>query len=98
MYRLHVPLLAVVLSSTVVNAQGTANDYLRADSLSARVRGKLVNAVTQTNWIGKTHFVWYQKTTPAGNAYMLVNAESAEKAPAFDHSRLAATLSTTLKR
>jgi dipeptidyl aminopeptidase/acylaminoacyl peptidase len=96
--RLPLTLVSLLLVATAVNAQGTASDYLRADSLSARVRGKLVNAVNQTNWIGKTDFVWYRKATPAGSAYLLVNAETVEKTPAFDQSRIAATLTATLKR
>ena len=87
-----------VLCTSAVAAQGTAADYLRADSLGARYQGTIVNSVNQTNWIGRTSWVWYRKTTGTGTAYMLVDAASKAKQAAFDQARLAAALSTALKR
>ena len=97
-HRTPLGLAAVVLAVTSARAQGTRADYTRADSLAARVRGKIVNAVNQTNWIGGTAYVWYRKTTPTGTAYILVNADSALKRPAFDQLRLAQSLTAALKR
>ena len=54
-----------------------------------RVRGKIVNAVNQTSWIGSTPWVWYRKTTPTGTAFVLVDAEHRQKRDAFDQARLA---------
>ena len=97
--RLFVTLLASsAILSTTATGQGTPADYLRADSLAARVRGKIVNAVNQTNWIGRTSYVWYRKTTSTGTAYLVVNADNAEKQPAFDQVRLASALASYLKR
>ncbi len=89
--------LLALVSSTAF-AQGTPGEYMRADSLPARVRGKIINQVNATNWVGKTSYVWYRKSTGTGNAYVMVNAETGEKLPAFDHARLAQSLSLTLKR
>jgi dipeptidyl aminopeptidase/acylaminoacyl peptidase len=91
-------LLSLLVAAQSVMAQGSAAEYLSADSLPARVRGKVVNSVNQSNWIGKTNFVWYRKSTPTGNAYVVVNAENADKQPAFDQMRLAQALTSTLKR
>ena len=98
MRRARFAFVVLALSPVVADAQGSAADYRRADSLAARVRGTIVNTVNQTNWIGRTSLVWYRKTTATGTAYVVVNAESAEKTPAFDQAQLAQALTTLLKR
>ena len=47
MHRLPLGLAALVLASTSALAQGTRADFTRADSLAARVRGTIINAVNQ---------------------------------------------------
>ena len=79
-------------------AQGTPADYARAESLMDRYRGTIVNAVNQTNWIGRTPWLWYRRTTAAGTAFMLVNADSNQRVPAFDQTRLAGAISSAVKR
>jgi dipeptidyl aminopeptidase/acylaminoacyl peptidase len=79
-------------------AQGGPADYARAESLATRIRGRIVDAVNQTNWIGRTPWVWYRKTTPTGTAYLLLDAEHQQKAPAFDQARLAQALSGAMRR
>ncbi len=91
-------LAASAILSTAAHAQGSPADYLRADSLASRLRGKIVGAVNQTNWIGRSSYIWYRKTTPTGSTYLLVNADNAEKLPAFDQARLAQALTAALKR
>jgi hypothetical protein len=90
--RITLALATTVLLSATGWAQGTPADYARAESLMERYRGTVVNAVNQTNWIGRTSWLWYRKTTPTGTAYMLVNADSNQKQPAFDQARLAQSL------
>ncbi len=96
--RQTIQVIALLAFGGSLFAQGTADDYARADSIAARMQRKIVNAVNQTNWIGRSSWLWYRKTTPAGTAYLLVDAETKERQPAFDHARLATTLSTALKR
>ena len=79
-------------------AQGNAADYTRAESLAVRVRGQIVNAVNQTNWIGETPWLWYRKTTPTGTAYVVVDAEHQQRAPAFDQARLAQALGVATRK
>jgi dipeptidyl aminopeptidase/acylaminoacyl peptidase len=98
MRRIPVTFACLALSAGSILAQGTAADYARAESLSVRVQHKIVNAVNQTNWIGRTEWVWYRKTTPAGTAYFLVDAEHPQRQPAFDQARLADALTVALKR
>jgi len=97
MRRASFSLVCLALSSAVAFAQGTAADYARVESLAVRVPRTLVNAVNQTNWIGRTPWVWYRKTTPTGTAYVLLDAEQHERHPAFDQARLAASLTAALK-
>jgi dipeptidyl aminopeptidase/acylaminoacyl peptidase len=85
-------------ASTAAAAQGGPADYARAESLAAHVRGTIVDAVNQTNWIGRTSWIWYRKTTPKGSAYMLVDAEHQQKSTAFDQARLAQALTGGLRR
>src|SRR5215212_3145485 len=98
MRRISFVLACLSLSSTGVFAQGTAADYARAETLAPRVRGTIVDAVNQTNWIGRTNWVWYRKTTPTGTAFVLVDADLQQKAAAFDQPRLARALTAALKR
>src|ERR1043166_1867928 len=97
MHRASITLACFALGASVAFAQGTAADYARVESLAVRVPHTLVNAVNQTNWIGRTPWVWYRKTTPTGTAYVLLDAEQKDRHPAFDQARLAASLTAALK-
>jgi dienelactone hydrolase len=97
MHRASITLACFALGASAAFAQGTAADYARVESLAVRVPHTLVNAVNQTNWIGRTPWVWYRKTTPTGTAYVLLDAEQHERHPAFDQARLAAALTAALK-
>jgi dipeptidyl aminopeptidase/acylaminoacyl peptidase len=97
MRRTSLTFVLLLSLSGYVGAQGTAPDYARAESLAARVKGKIINAVNQTNWIGRTSWFWYRKTTESGFAYMLVDAEHPERRPAFDQARLASALTAALE-
>ncbi len=44
-------------------------------------------------WLPEDRF-WYRNTIPGGAEFMLVDSARATREPAFDHARLAATLST----
>ena len=73
-------------------AQGTLADYLRADSLGDRIQGLVVDIAERPGWIGESNRFWYRKSVEGGNSFVLVDAETQAKGPAFDHQRLAATL------
>lgn len=81
------PLSAVV-------AQGTLADYRRADSISSTLAPLFVNMPSSPEWLDGTTQFWYRKTVSGGNAWVLVNAANASKAPLFDHARLATAVST----
>lgn len=75
-------------------AQITAADYERAFNLRQRFDGLAVNLPERATWIENTHRFWYRKTVKGGHEFVLVDADTREKKPAFDHQRLAAALSS----
>ena len=74
-------------------AQGTLADYVRADGLGDRLQGLVVDVAERPSWIGEANRFWYRKTVEGGHSFVLVDAETEAKGPAFDHERLASTLS-----
>jgi len=81
------------LAPAVALAQGTAADYERANGLRAKYEGLVANLPGTVTWIENTHRFWYRKVTRGGYEFVMVDAETQRKAPAFDHARLAAGLS-----
>lgn len=81
-----------VLVPLVAGAQGTLDDYRRAATVSQRLAGLTVNVAQVPTWIGSDRF-WYRKSVKGGNEFVMVDAATGEKRPAFDHARLATALS-----
>jgi dipeptidyl aminopeptidase/acylaminoacyl peptidase len=78
--------------------QGKAADYARAESVRRRLDGLVVDAVDTEAWIGNTSRFWYRKSVTGGSTFMIVDAATLEKKPAFDHAALATSLSSALGR
>ena len=78
-------------------AQGTVPDYVQAITLRDRFQALAVNVPEQVQWIRNTNRFWYRKTVPGGNAFVLVNADTQTKEPAFDHAKLADALAAAMK-
>ena len=76
--------LLVSILPTVIHAQVTQADYERAASLRNRFQGLAVNIVDRPTWIGKTSRFWYRKSVKGGNEFVVVDAETLTKKPAFD--------------
>ena len=85
--------LCGVLLSPVLAAQITPADYQRAAGLRARYRGLALNVPDSPTWIKGTDRLWYRKTVEGGYAFVIVDAQTAEKKPAFDHEKMAAAIS-----
>jgi dipeptidyl aminopeptidase/acylaminoacyl peptidase len=79
---------------TLVAAQGTAADYRRADSLRSRFQGLVVNVAEQPTWLAGTSRLVYRKSVRGGSEFVMVDATTGQKRPAFDHTRLATALAT----
>jgi hypothetical protein len=86
--------LILSLAPMVLQAQVSQSDYERAASLRTRFQGLAVDIVDRPTWIGKTNHFWYRKSVKGGNEFILVDAETLTKKPAFDHEKLAASLSS----
>jgi dipeptidyl aminopeptidase/acylaminoacyl peptidase len=84
---------AAVLGSTApLLAQGTQADYERALGLRKRYESLVGNAAEAQHWIGRTHRLWYRRSVKGGHDFILVDADTRAKQPAFDHQRLADAL------
>src|SRR5215831_6295385 len=78
------------------HAQGTAADYERANSLKSKYEAAVIDIAGPATWIGNTNRFWYRKLSKGVNEYIIVDAQSLTKQPAFDHTKIAATLSKVL--
>jgi len=83
----------VLASSPSAFAQGTAPDYERANGLRAKYEALVTNVPGPATWIEKTDRFWYRRMTKGGTEFVVVDAETRQKQPAFDHEQLAASLS-----
>src|SRR5262245_7130437 len=90
-------MLGSLLLPSLIYAQGAQADYERANSLRRKFQGLAVNLPERANWIENTSRFWYRKSVKGGNEFVLVDAESLAKRPAFDHEKLAASLSEAAK-
>ena len=86
-------LLQPMVPQSTAYAQGTLADYDRVGGLRLRLQGLAINIPDRANWIGTTSRFWYRKSIKGGNEFLLVDAETLSKQPAFDHEKLAASLS-----
>jgi dipeptidyl aminopeptidase/acylaminoacyl peptidase len=86
-------LCSLILLPVTIHGQGTIADYERATSLRNKVQRLATHIPERANWIGKTSRFWYRKSVKGGNEFVLVDAVTATKKSAFDHERLAASLS-----
>ena len=85
--------LALCLAAAILSAQSvTEADYQRANSLRKKMQGLALNVTGPMNWIGATDRFWYRKSVAGGNVFVVMNAATLVKSPAFDHDKLAAAL------
>jgi dipeptidyl aminopeptidase/acylaminoacyl peptidase len=86
-------LCSLIFLPTITYAQVTRADYERAAALRRQYDGLALNVVDRSNWIGKTDRFWYRKSVKGGYEFVVVDAEALTKKPAFDHEKLAVSLS-----
>ena len=85
----------ILLLPGYVSAQGTLEDYRRAQGANQRFTSMFTGIVQGgVSWIGSTNQFTYRVTVPGGSQFVLVDAATGQKRPAFDHERMAAALST----
>ncbi|MGN6504606.1 MAG: prolyl oligopeptidase family serine peptidase [Tepidisphaeraceae bacterium] len=90
---------AFLMFSSSLFAQGTREDYQRADKLDALTRGMVLNTHVAAHWTKDGNSFWFAKERPQGaRDFMWVDAEKATIQPAFDSTRMAAALSQVLNK
>src|SRR5436190_100068 len=67
-------------------------EYERALGLQAKFSNKALDVAEPVVWLSSGKF-WYRKSVTGGNAFVLVDPVALKKAPAFDHTKVAAGLS-----
>jgi dipeptidyl aminopeptidase/acylaminoacyl peptidase len=75
------------------HAQGTAADYARANGLRAKYEALVVDVAGPATWIDDTHRFWYRRTTRGASEFVVYDADTGQKRPAFDHEGIASALS-----
>jgi hypothetical protein len=93
-------LAASLLAIASVSAQQkfTAADSARAEKLMGYNTTPLVlRSGARPNWLPDERF-WYRVTTADGAEFVLVDPVKGTRAPAFDHAKFAAALSTATGR
>src|SRR5262245_18434213 len=98
--RSQVAVLAILLfPAGAAAAQGTREDYQRAEQfLAGNLRHRIYVADVAPHWIAKGSRFWYRKVGTKATEFLLVDAGRNATNPAFDHTKLAASLSKSLKR
>jgi len=95
--KLSIPIgvaLCTLLVATAASAQVTRADYERAQALRDKYEALAVNVPGDPTWVEGTHRFYYRRTTATGFEFIVVDADTQEKRPAFNHERLAESLST----
>ena len=90
--RLLLTTIVLAISLTRVDAQGTLADYQRAYGLRAKYQEAARNIPERPSWLPGNRF-WYRKSVPGGHVFVMVDAATSAKSPAFDHEKLATSLS-----
>ena len=91
--RLAVVVALAANTSFHIFGQGTRADYERAKNLRRTTENKVFRDRVEPHWLpGGTQF-WYQvKTGADAHEFVFVDADKGTREPAFDHTRLAESL------
>src|SRR5262245_41423206 len=91
-------LLALMVLPAIAQQRFTPADYQRAEKAMTYNTAPLVyGSGVRPNWLPDERF-WYRVTTPEGAEFVLVDPAKGTRAPAFDHVKLAAALSSAAGR
>src|SRR5262245_6688261 len=85
-------LAAGLLAAAPLRAEVGRADYERALSLRDRYQNASTGVADAATWLrGKDRF-FYRRSVKGGHEFVMVDADTQQKRPAFDHERLAAAL------
>ena len=72
----------ILILSSGLFAQGTLEDYERAENFRSMVNGLVYNSEVQPNWIDNSNRLWYLNNTREGKKFVLIDAENRTRTPA----------------
>ncbi|HTE47769.1 MAG TPA: DPP IV N-terminal domain-containing protein [Gemmatimonadaceae bacterium] len=86
---------SLVVTGAAAQHNGTRADYVRAEQfLGANAQELVLDDAIQPHWIaGDSARFWFRNRTDHGYEFVVVDAATGARRPAFDHARLAAALS-----
>lgn len=87
--------MAFALINMGLRAQGSEADYGRAEAYVEKIRDKVYHSPSSFTWVEGQPRFWYSQLTQSGFEFIVVDVEGGDKGPAFDHERLALSLSET---
>ena len=76
-------------------SQGTLKEYKKANSIDSLYKNKVFNSPKEFHWIENNN-LWYVNNIKKGTEYLLVDSKQQKQIVAFDHNRLAQSLSKIL--
>ncbi|MEO6445383.1 MAG: DPP IV N-terminal domain-containing protein [Gemmatimonadaceae bacterium] len=86
-------LAALLVTGSLLPAQGTRSDYVRAEQLISGNAAELVtNDAVRPRWMSGDRF-WFRNRAAKGWEFVVVEMATGNRRPAFDHAKLAAALS-----
>ena len=71
----------------------SAVDYARAEKFAPYNTTRLVYGTVRPSWLKDDRF-WFRNATPEGSEFVLVDAATGKRSTLFEHSKLAAALSS----
>jgi len=86
----------IVAVAASVFGQGKPSDYERANGLKTKYESAVIDIAGSATWIGNSNRFWYRKLSKGASTYIVVDAITLQKQPAFDHEKIAAALSKLL--
>lgn len=99
LFRLNVLVVLAVAFVGVAAAQGTVEDYKRAEELRTKYLGLVPNIVEEPNFSEDNKTLVYRRSLPGGGyEFMKVDVATLVKTPALDQEALAKGLSEAAKR
>jgi hypothetical protein len=84
--------IAAMFLSQGAAAQVTRADYERALQWRDKVQPGVLHMPEAATWVGTTHRFVYRRTVSGGHEFVMMDADTKQKRPPFDHARLAAAI------
>jgi dipeptidyl aminopeptidase/acylaminoacyl peptidase len=89
-------LAAIAVSPLALCAPPGPADYERALDLQKKYSALILHLPDNLQWIEDTHRFVYRRSIAGGHEFLLVDADKQTQDPAFDHARLASSLSKAM--